>query len=150
MPGLLEGKETMRKARLCFLVVILGLCVSSAAQSSPTIVAQVDLTNQTSQIPVTELVTPTNDALYRVSVYLEVPSRNPTGGQWCVVIGWTDNVGQKKQSTTVNEADAILWASATILARDLSGNPLSYYVGDCRGKKGTLPYNLFLIVEQLQ
>lgn len=139
----------MRKATLCFLMAILGFCVSSAAQS-PTIVAQVDLTNQTAPIPLTGLVTPANDALYRISIYLEVPSFNPAGGIWCVATGWTDNVGPKKQTTSVNEANTTLWISATILARDLSANQLSYSVSGCHQKVSSQPYNLFMTVEQLQ
>lgn len=141
----------MHRATLYFLLVILGLSASSAAQGgSPTIVAQVSLTDQTSQIPLTELVTPTNDAIYRVSAYIQVPSFNPRGGDWCVSLGWTDNVGPKKQTTKVSERDSTLWTSATILARDLSGKPLSYSVISHCGNPPTGPYNLFLVVEQLQ
>ncbi len=135
---------------LFFLMIVAALCVGAAAQS-PTIVAQVSLTNQAAPIPKTTLVTPSADALYRVTAYFVVTKTNRSGTLWHLTLGWEGDGGTKATDVTIasnpNEGYPT-WVSWTVSPGDKAGFPLTYQVGPT----GTIanPYNLFITVEQLQ
>jgi len=91
----------MYKTIPVFLMLVLGAWVGSSssvsAPSYPKIVAKVALTNQTGSIPATTLVTPTANALYRISVYMvQVFPQNATCsdcGDVYASFQWTDDGG---------------------------------------------------------
>jgi hypothetical protein len=136
---------------LCFWMIVLASCVAATAQS-PTIVAQVSLTNQTTRIPKTTLVTPSADALYRVTAYLNMVGADNSSSFTCLTTGWSDNGGGRSQivfvDSTLNQG-VPTWLSTTFSARVKAGVPLVYSVSLCKGGVFN-PYDLFITVEQLQ
>jgi len=134
------------------LVVTSGTASTSsyvAISASPNIVAQVALTNQTANIPLTTLWTPQANRLYRVSGYMdcsgdalnvaefELSWTGPTGNANLGTLGAVSNCGGNSATT---------W-SYTVL--DTKGSPLSYEVAGAI----TFPpfsYDIFFSVEQLQ
>src|SRR5260370_3409405 len=78
---------------------------SQAAPTSPPIVARAKLPNQTAAIPVTTLFTPTQDGLYRLSVYttqtVSVPN---SSASWGLNLFWTDDAGSEQAYPTIYQA----------------------------------------------
>jgi hypothetical protein len=81
----------MRKIAI-YLLVIGSFTVQRSLAESPVIVAQIAVDNQTSPIPRTVILTPTSDAFYRVSVYLNFTRNNNSNAEVCLNIQWTDKV----------------------------------------------------------
>jgi hypothetical protein len=85
---------------LCVAVLLLPTFALTQARNpavtpvSPPIVAKGKLLNQTAPIPTTTIFTPTQDGLYRLTVYATVTKSAP-GSQsyWFYNIGWTDDAG---------------------------------------------------------
>jgi hypothetical protein len=73
----------------------------TSTPSFPRIVAKVALTNQTSTIPATTILTPTQNALYRISVYMvQVYPQTPLCNEgYCGTLAanfqWTDDGGMQ-------------------------------------------------------
>jgi hypothetical protein len=140
----------MRRAAGCLIVFFLSSWGSSFGQSgkTPIIVASVALTNQTSGVPKTTLVTPANSAVYRVSAYISNQTDN-TGSAWCLSLGWTDENGARTKTLQASTTYAPTWASEVFVARDLAGSALTYSTNECLGQS-TLPYETFVTVERVQ
>ena len=123
---------------------------------SPSTVAQVSLTNQSSTIPVTTLVTPHANGVFRVSYSLiELPPCTTSPGS-AVTLLWTDELGAEEAAPALTPLNASVGgvpsqagSYSSVLLRDLSGMPLSYEIaaGDA---PSCGPYDLFLTVERLQ
>jgi hypothetical protein len=82
------------------LLVIIAVTVGrsagipNATLTSPLIVARGRLVNQTQPFPATTLFTPTQDGLYRLSVYATVTTADPTSNStWSYGFSWTDDAG---------------------------------------------------------
>lgn len=134
-------------------ILLLAANGLAQGQSAP-IVKQVALANQTSFIKPTVLVTPKNNALYRVSAYLEATAIGTNGDEYYLNIGWMDAMG-KKQKIAIQIFDSEgqdfpLWGQTTLVVSDLAGNPLGYSVTDVIGGQPQVPYSVFITVEQLQ
>lgn len=134
---------------------MLVLAASSLGQSA-VIVAQVALTNQTSYIPLTALVTPESNALYRVSAYFEVLSLEHSGvcDHYDLNIRWSDTSPVVKGMSTLTVYDnsfcnAPYSAQKTVIVSDLAGKPLGYSVTGV-GDAPLVPLNVYITVEQLQ
>src|SRR5215831_12752696 len=141
----------MRKSLFCLWVISISWI--GAMPQSATIVAQVSLTNQTSSIPRTTLVTPSADALYRVTAYFNTVKGDALGTRWCLFFYWGDDEGQR--SIGPFGVDALgdtgpTVASTTVPAQVQAGRPLRYQTGPCPGGTKNDPYNLYITVEQLQ
>jgi len=62
--------------------------------TSPVIVAKGKLRNQMTTIPTTTILTPSQDGLYRLSVYATITNVDPASASgWGVTVGWTDDAG---------------------------------------------------------
>jgi hypothetical protein len=124
---------------------------------SPAIVASVKLTDQTAVSGPITLVTPSANALYRITGYMEVTETNDLGGEWCAEFGYADPVGPKVNSklavnTTPNDGQPGTVTSEVIIVEDRAGVPLTYSIGICAGNilNVNVPFDLFFTVEQLQ
>lgn len=145
----------MPKAML-LMMILLGFCVCGFGQTptvggSPTIVAQVSLTDQTSPIPITTLVTPSSDALYRVTAYFLMTKFDQSGSHWCLTTGWTDDVRRRVKTVYIDSSanqGLPTWVSLIVSPRDKAGVPLTYQVNLCAGLVPNA-YNLYITVEQL-
>jgi len=120
-----------------------------AISASPNIVAQVALTNQAANIPLTRLLTPHATGLYRVSGYMDCSGDTLNVAEF--ELSWTDptgnaNLGSLGAVSNCTNNSPITW-SYTVL--DTKGSPLSYAVG---GGISFPPfsYDLFFTVERLQ
>ncbi len=60
---------------------------------SPLIVAKAKLLHQAAPISTTTIFTPTQDGLYRMSVYATLLSAPCVGGNWNFNLTWTDDAG---------------------------------------------------------
>jgi len=120
-----------------------------AISASPNIVAQVALTNQTANIPLTTLLTPQATGLYRVSGYMDCSGDAMNVAEFD--LSWTGPTGNANLGTlgavsNCSGNSATTW-SYTVL--DTKGSPLSYEVAGAI----TFPpfsYNIFFTVEQSQ
>lgn len=98
----------MHKAISCLLLVLLAGWVSSSEPSTtttlPKVVKKLALTNQTSTIPATTLLTPSVSGLYRISVYMVQPfpktsSCGNSCGSLVANFQWTDDGGTQVMSS---------------------------------------------------
>jgi hypothetical protein len=141
----------MAKMVLSALLLIPWISLSGFAQS-PKIIAEVALTNQTDPIQSTKLANPDADALYRVSVYVEVTATNQYGAAWCLTVGWTDPVAPRSKQLVIDtshDTGEPVWTYTSIVARDVADKPLGYAVSQCAAGP-IAPYDLFITVGQLQ
>jgi hypothetical protein len=114
----------------------------------PSAVARVSLTNQSSTIPLTALVTPHTNGVFRVSYSLiELPPCSGTSLGGAATLFWTDDRGAEEWNPELSSLGTGVFYSSVLL-RDLSGMPLSYEIAT--GDVPCTPYDLFLTVEQLQ
>jgi hypothetical protein len=143
----------MRRTMILSTMFILAASVFGQGQSA-VIVKQIVLTNQTAYIPPTVLVTPTSDALYRITAYLEVLSKvGPLRGDFYYLnIGWTDAspAGGAKKTIAVSDYTAPLRNQMAVIASDIVGKPLMYSVTDGFSMPPQAPFNVYITVEQLQ
>jgi hypothetical protein len=121
------------------------------AGSLPSIVASVALTNQTTDIPPTILLTPTQNTLYRISGYMDCAQVGSNTESFFIY--WTDTSGSQKQlgnllpqyipyCNPTPPLNGSTWNLTIIVA---AGSPLSYETsGSAAG------YDIFFTVEQLQ
>jgi len=120
-----------------------------AISESPNVVAQVALTNQTANIPLTTLLTPQATGLYRVSGYMDCSGDAMNVAEF--ELSWTGPTGDANLDTlgavsNCTSNHPITW-SYTVL--DTKGSPLSYEVGGAISFP-PFSYNIFFTVEQLQ
>lgn len=111
----------------------------------PCVVASVTLTDQTAPLSNVVLVTPTSDALYRITYYLEPTTTNSF---WNLALNWTDEVRSREWVTAagLNIQNVISYSALVILARQVAGQPLTYSTEQRRAGS----YSLFITVEQVQ
>jgi hypothetical protein len=150
MPRLSNLGVTMRNTLFCLLVVAAS-CAGAVAQSAP-IVAQVSITNQSAAIPSTVLVTPSADAVYRVTAYFDSSKLDQSKSRWCLATAWTDDAAPRRQTVQIDSsanAGFPTWLSTTFSARVKAGVPLIYGVTRCFGQANN-PFDLYMTVEQLQ
>jgi len=146
----------MIRKTLPVLLFLISYCVVGLAQSNPTIVASVSLTDQTVAIPITTIVSPTADALYRISVYASVTSGTANFSR--TFLGWTDDVGHQgfvfqspapsthcKDTQHFNQNNCAI----TTIIRAKAGTPVTYRVSPAPFG-AQVNYDLFFTVEQLQ
>lgn len=120
-----------------------------AISAAPNVVAQVAFTNQTVGIPLTTLVTPKSNALFRISGTVEGYSgcSPPIYG---VCFYWTDDTGTDQGYISIDSGPIMAIGNLYLLTgviRDLGGAPLSYEVFPY---SVSCAYGLFFTVEQLQ
>lgn len=120
-----------------------------AVSASPNIVAQVALTNQTANIPLTTLLTPPATGLYRVSGYMDCSGDAMNVAEF--ELSWTGPAGNANLGTlgavsNCTSNSPTTW-SYTVL--DTRGSPLSYEVGGAISFP-PFSYDIFFTVEQLQ
>jgi hypothetical protein len=117
----------------------------ATAGSLPGIVANVSLLNVQGPVPLTTLVTPTQNATYRVSsTIVGVSGCNvtpPANIDWT----WADN-GGARAFTANNGGITNGMGTWTFLIRANAGTPLTYQVLDIN----CTPFELYIIAEQLQ
>jgi len=98
----------MQRGTFCLLLLFAGVSLCSFAPNTrpvlPRVVRSVSLTNQTNPIPTTPLLTPTANALYRVSVYMveKFPHISACGNTCGVLVAnfqWTDDGGTQVMSS---------------------------------------------------
>jgi hypothetical protein len=149
----------MCKTTICVLVVLAGS--SSFGQSAttknkknyPQIVAKVHVTGRTAPIPLTTLLVPKKDGLYRVTAYMASTNK----GDWgqydnTFNMTWIDDLGVEGSGDIciIQPGDGIhpVYWSATM--RVNANTPLSYSVlpGNCGN--GGITYEVFFTVERLE
>ena len=141
----------MRNLILCSAVLLIAGI--SSAQKSPVIVKQVTLLNQTDYIKPTKLVTPTNDAIYRLSVYFERVPGSDTSADYFLNLRWTDATGNVTKVLDIcngNGCVAPRSIQLTYTIRAVAGSPVGYSVTASVQPPLPTPYNAFITVEQLQ
>jgi hypothetical protein len=120
-----------------------------AISASANVVAQVALTNQTTNIPLTTLLTPQTTGLYRVSGYMGCSGNALNAAEF--ELSWTGPAGSANLSTLGAVSNCAGDGATTwnYTVADTKGSPLSYEVGGAI----TFPpfsYNIFFTVERLE
>src|SRR6266849_1999381 len=97
---------------VCLVVILLAaFAFTSGSRSadaspvssiSPPILAKAKLPNQTAAIPTTTLFTPTQDGLYRLTVYMtQVVTVPSSSANWNFNVNWSDDAGQEQAVSMV-------------------------------------------------
>jgi hypothetical protein len=129
---------------------------SAPTMTSPVIVASGSLQNQTAPIAKTEIFTPTQTGLYRLSVYMTLTATSTNGADWEFILTWSDDAGNELAGTIgLNTAQKPpnAWGSGAFypeVFEAVAGQPVSYdvFLGNGFRKGGT--YSLYYTIEQLQ
>ena len=155
---------------LCVAVLLLPTFVlaqgSKPADASPTtpigppIVAHGKLLNQNTPLPSTTIFTPTQDGLYRLSVYLTITrADSSSNSQWGFNVDWVDDVG-------VQEANFLLLGYGNVSGQFFvyqsfraggtampfeakAGMPITYNVTQIGGPDNS-SYSLYYTLERLE
>jgi hypothetical protein len=120
----------------------------ASVAATPSIVAQVTLTDQTGPIPATVLVTPQSSGVFRLSgiQYGSVGCDSEPPAD--VAVSWTDLRGPETVQAEFNEQTGSSSPGLSVIVEDIAGAPLSYQIP--AGNINCTPYNFFMTVEQLQ
>jgi hypothetical protein len=130
-----------------------------ASYSSPQIVARGKLVNQTTTIPVTTILTPAQDGLYRLSVYATVsnPDLN-SGSWWSYNPAWTDDGGSVPENGLLygygNTHGPFIYESlygsgVAIPFEAKAGTSITYSVTQ-QGPPDNSAYSLYYTLERLE
>jgi hypothetical protein len=147
------------------VVILIGLMAvtgrtSSAAPSttltSPVIVATGQVLDQTAPIAKTTIFTPSQNGLFRLSVYatLTKPNSN-SSSEWNYSLFWTDDAGIESQRRLLISNNALRgvfnWNNPLypLVFQGIAGAPVSYSVVRI-GAQDQTTYSLYYVVEQLQ
>ena len=141
----------MKRYLVSLFVLALSLSGFAHAQCAafPCVVATISLTNQNTSIPNTPIFTPVTTGIFRISAYLSTTRAHVRGGLWLVQLKWTDDNGTVKDVTVAHERSSNAFI-ATAVVQDIGGQPLLYATTPQGGAGGSMTYNLFIVVEQLQ
>jgi hypothetical protein len=134
---------------------------SPPSQSSPLIVAKVNLTGQTTVIPSTTLFTPKVNGLFRISVYMTMTAQGNDGGAWDFSLNWADDAGAEALTPMLelNDQSAPPFAygyepsqnfEGTFAFRANAGTPVTYTVNNFNFGRGDGTYEVFVTVERLE
>lgn len=148
----------MRK-QFAMLVLLVAAIPSCFAQTTPTIVATVKLTDQTTAIPKTVLFTPTTEGTFRLSVYMvtTVPATNGSAAEWVTSLNWTDDASYwfYSDASTVaagrrtNSIFCCKPGSNPLTFSAKGGMPITYAVSSRSGNPSGSTYEVFITLEQL-
>jgi hypothetical protein len=126
---------------------------------SPVVLAKGKLVNQTAAIPTTTMFTPTQDGLYRITVYATLTTSNlSSNSSWGYGIGWTDDAGSANQGSVLIGPGAqlgpftfygITTGGTVLVVEAKSGIPVTYNVSQGGEPDGTA-YSLYWTVEKME
>jgi hypothetical protein len=123
------------------------------------IVAWGRLVNQTASIPTTTIFTPTQDGLYRMSVYITMTKADPNSGSyWTYNIAWTDDAGAESENELFHQNDntpgqfvyqflATLGGTAVPFEAK-AGTPVTHSTKQV-GPPDSSAYSLYYVIERL-
>ena len=134
------------------LLILVGLSVSAFAQTCavfPCVVASVSLTDQIQGIRGTPIFTPPASGIFRISAYLSVSKSDNGNALWAIYVRWTDDNLARFSSYNIGQGTSNAF-NATWVVQSVGGQPLLYKIVPSGGAGGKVPYNLFIVVEQLQ
>jgi len=143
-----------QRSVLLFAALVLLFQVQAHSQnlggSTPQIVARVSLTGQTGPISPTTLLSPTQDAMYRISAVMVITTANSGAGFWSINLGFAPDTGPTTVSIaqiSSNQVGGGINFYTTAFRSD-AGHPITYSVVDHNGAEGST-YELFIVLERL-
>ena len=126
---------------------------SAAGLPSPLIVARTKLANQTAPIPTTTIFAPTQDGLYRLSVYMTQTVAVPTSGAyWIFNAAWSDDAGDEAIGEillNVNQTPSGAYGFFTLLLQVKAGKPITYSTTLSNGTDGGT-YSMYFTLERME
>jgi hypothetical protein len=149
---------------LCVLVLLVSpIFVSNSAASdlpSPKIVAKAKLTHQTTPMPGVTILTPTQDGLFRLSIYATITQPDYYSQSfWYISVNWTDDGAYQEASGILygypyNGPYYFQWeslgvAGPTMTFEAKSGTPITLTVAQ-DGPPDNSAYSLYYVVERLE
>jgi hypothetical protein len=137
------------KRCIVLLALLIGSSIGTSAQTCatfPCVVASVSLTDQVNGITATPIFTPPARGVFRISAYLSVAKADQKpNALWNLEFLWTDD--QRARQTSYNIGAGISNSQNAIwVVQSVGGVPLLFKT---RSMDGRVPYNLFIVVEQL-
>jgi hypothetical protein len=128
----------------------------STAFTNPVIVATGQVLNQITPISKTTIFTPSQDGLFRLSVYATITEPNSnSSSEWNYNLFWTDVAGLESQRRLLISNNALRgvfnWNNPLypLVFQGVAGAPVSYSVV-LSGAPDHTAYSLYYVVEQLQ
>jgi hypothetical protein len=136
---------------------------SPVTSISPPIVARGKLVNQTAPIPTTTIFTPTQDGLYRLSVYGTISRNDPSSAStFHYAVQYTDDTGQQQNlADFLVGYDSMLGQFAsyqstffgsgcpTVTFEAKAGSGITYSVTQNNGPDNS-SYSLYYVLERLE
>jgi hypothetical protein len=165
-----QGDTLMPKYLTAALALLAGIILSSALKTSanpvppltPLIVAKGKVLNQNAPVPTTTIYTPTQDGLFRLSVYGTVSQIDTVSNVfWDVKVSWTDSSGPTSVSgfcfTENGDATAqpFFWnaegfSGAPVILQAKAGEPITFAVAQTGGTIGNGAYSIYYTLERLE
>ena len=150
---------------LCVAVLLLPTFALTQARNaavtpvSPPIVAKGKLVNYTASVPLTTIFTPTQDGLYRLSVYAIVSKTDPNSiSSWSYNPAWTDDSGSRSEDELLigygNSLgpftyEAQYGTGIAVPFEAKAGTPITYSVTQL-GPPDNSVYSLYYTLERLE
>src|SRR6266446_5454833 len=145
---------------VCIAVLLLPTFISAQGGKSatppfpsPLIVAKSKLPNRTAPIPTTTIFTPSQDGLYRLSVYMTESIAVPTSGAyWVFNAGWSDDAGDEAIGEillNVNQTPSGAYGFFTLLLQVKAGKPITYSTTLSNGTDGGT-YSMYFTLERME
>jgi len=126
----------------------------SECATLPCVVASVTLTDQSAGASGVPFYTPASTGIFRISAYINTSTGTVQRAYWRLDLGWTDSGGPRSGSSISQylASGQNGFDSATLIANDVGGQPLTYTATPHGGGQGMggMTYTLVLIVEQIQ
>ena len=137
------------KRCLAVVATLIGLSIGISAQTCttfPCVVASVSLSHQVNGLPATEIYTPPATGLFRITAYMSVAKSQKPNALWNLQFYWTDDQMARQTSWNISQGVSNPH-DATWVMQSVAGVPLRFRTTSMDGR---VPYNLFIVVEQLQ
>ena len=139
---------------------------SRSADASPTtpigpaIVARGKLVNQTAPIPNATILTPTQDGLFRLSVYATLTKTDPNSqSDWFYGIGWTDDAGAESEGSILFQSgqfqgqfqyEGLFQQGGVVIPIEAkAGTPITYSMTQS-GSGDNSAFSLYYTLERLE
>jgi hypothetical protein len=151
---------------LCIVALLVGSlaltgrtsnAASSTVFTSAVIVATGQVLDQIDPIDTTTIFTPSQDGLFRLSVYATITKPNSNSlSEWNYNLLWTDAAGPESQRRLLISNNALRgvfnWNNPAypLVFQGTAGAPVSYSVLRIPNKPDHTMYSLYYVVEQLQ
>src|ERR1051326_8250694 len=143
----------MRRAAIVLIAVM--MCASYGfGQNSGVpqwkVVKEIHLSDQTTSIPFTTILTPAVEGLYRISLYDSASTEVQQQTFWTIIVDWTDKTGQDGNfGNQLYVVPGGLWNQYSSICQPKVGTAVTFYVLPSDPPPQDATYDVAVVIEQL-